>query len=451
MKIAATAVSMDAARTYKEVEQRINGLNTTTGLMDTAESFDAFGIRLSRLLASTTQTQFSGQSEVGRAAPGDDGPAATGQDSAKEVLSQLTAQAIGQSVNIETLLGPSSQGPSLTPSAQSVNPLYRVQTAQLVNGTIYAQEETLLFSASGAVRTSDGREISFDLGLSMERTTVAAYASAFDVTTMFIDPLILQFDPTSSLLGDSTFLFDIDSNGTKESLACPGKGCGFLAFDRDGDGIINNGLELFGPASGSGFGELAELDTDANQWIDENDPIFDRLSIWSPDSQGGGSLMTLREAGVGAIMVTHAGTQFRLESAEGTVLGTIKASGIFLTEAGEVRSLQEVDLALPGTQADIGPDGFDSPTRGLEAAMSSLRNIIAMQRLRLRMMLTGERLQGAVARQEKRQDFLLNWLNRHNEWRAEVERLMQENGLETAATMATLAASEQPSEAETSG
>ena len=66
--------------------------------------------------------------------------------------------------------------------------------------------------------------------------------------------------------------------------------------------------------------------------------------------------------------------------------------------------------------------------------MFSLRNIIAMQRLRLRMILTGERLQGEVARQEKRQDFLLDWLHRHNEWQAEVERLMQQSGLEAAAT-----------------
>jgi hypothetical protein len=42
-------------------------------------------------------------------------------------------------------------------------------------------------------------------------------------------------------------------------------------------GRIDSGSELFGPATGSGFGELAALDGDGNGWIDENDDAFARL------------------------------------------------------------------------------------------------------------------------------------------------------------------------------
>ena len=34
------------------------------------------------------------------------------------------------------------------------------------------------------------------------------------------------------------------------------------------------------------FYDLAEFDLDLNGWIDEADPIFDKLKIWSKDSAG---------------------------------------------------------------------------------------------------------------------------------------------------------------------
>jgi hypothetical protein len=424
MKIAATAVGMDAARTYKEVEQRFTGLSMGTEPVEIAGQTELFGIRLATMLASSTQTTLNCRSEVSRA---DGGSSATftggGQTAGTEsALAQLAGQVIGQPVALRA----SETTPSSSPFAQAVSPLFGVRTASLVNGVMYTQEESLYFSAQGTVQTEDGREIAFDLGLSMERRTLAVETASMEVSTLFIDPLMLQFDLDSPLLGDSTFLFDLNSDGVQEDLACPGSGCGFLAFDRNGDGRINNGLELFGPESGSGFGELADLDSDANLWIDENDPVFDQLLIWAPDGQGGESLMSLREAGVGAIAVTNAGTGFQLEKSDGTILGTVKASGIFLTESGEVRPLQEVDLALPGTQPDIGSSGVQGPVHRLEAVLQSLREIISMQRLRLRTMLTGERLRRTVAEREEQQQFLSNWLHGRNEWQARIESQLED-------------------------
>jgi len=424
MKIAATAVGMDAARTYKDVEQRFTGLSMGTEPVEIAGQTELFGIRLATMLASSTQTTLNCRSEVSRA---DGGSAATftggGQTASTEsTLAQLAGQVIGQPVALRA----SETTPSSSPLAQAVSPLFGVRTASLVNGVMYTQEESLLFSAQGTVQTEDGREIAFDLGLSMERRTLAVETASMEVSTLFIDPLILQFDLDSPLLGDSTFLFDLNSDGAQEDLACPGSGCGFLAFDRNGDGRINNGLELFGPESGSGFGELAELDSDANLWIDENDPAFDQLLIWAPDGQGGESLMSLREAGVGAIAVTNAGTGFQLEKADGTILGTIKASGIFLTESGEVRPLQEVDLALAGTQPDLGSSRVHGSVHQLEAVLQPLREIISMQRLRLRTMLTGERLRRTLAEREEQQQLLSNWLHGRNEWQTRIESRLED-------------------------
>jgi hypothetical protein len=430
MKIAATAVSMDAARTFREMEQRLTGLNQTTATADPSSLLDDFSVRLTRSLASSTQTQITARSVVGRINNGGDPPTETGNhqaDASEQVLSQLAAQVLGQPVSIGTLQEIPAPTSLSAPPASGTARSFQVRGLELTSSTLYSQEETLLFSAQGSVQTTDGRAIAFELGLSMERTTVAMESSSFGVSNLFIDPLILQLDATSPLLGDRLFSFDMDGDGAKEVLACPGSGCGFLAFDRNRDGIINNGMELFGPTSGSGFGELAELDRDANQWIDEQDPLFAALLIWRPDGQGGESLQSLDEAGVGAIAVVHAGTGFELQRSDGTVLGTVKASGIFLTEAGEVRSLQEVDLALPAVPASHGPGGLQASVPRLKAALQSLRGIISMQRLRLQMMLAGQHLQVVAAKREEQRDWLSEWLQTRDHWQAVVGGAVQES------------------------
>ena len=424
MYITATSLSMDASQTYKEVEQRVSGLTSTPA----SGATDGFGIRLASMLASTTQTQINCQSAICQTA-NNTAPSTPATDTSGQttLLSRMTEQVIGQSVTIRALQDSLTTSSALRAMQQEPAPLASLQTVSFTSGTVYSQAASLLFSAQGTVQTADGREIDFDLGLSMEQTTVAVQTASFAVTGLFIDPLILQFDLDSPLLTDTSFAFDLDSDGDMEDLACPGSGCGFLAFDRNNDDRINNGLELFGPESGSGFGELAELDSDANQWIDENDPIFDQLLIWTHDGAGGEKLCSLKEAGVGAIAVTHAGTNFELRREDGTVAGTVAASGLFLTEEGEVRPMHEVDLALAGTgEATTG--NFFAPESRETQALQALRDIISMQRLRLRMMLTGKRMLDSPPETAQQRTFL-DWLQSQQQWRDRLsEQLAVEEG-----------------------
>jgi poly(A) polymerase Pap1 len=62
-----------------------------------------------------------------------------------------------------------------------------------------------------------------------------------------------------------------------------------LAYDRNSDGRINDGRELFGDANGAsdGFAELRKYDSDGNNRIDGLDPIFAELRIWQ-DKDGDG-------------------------------------------------------------------------------------------------------------------------------------------------------------------
>lgn len=210
----------------------------------------------------------------------------------------------------------------------------------------YSEAEQTNFAASGTVTTADGREIKFDLQLSMSRQ----YHEESDISLRLgdaarkTDPLVLNFAGTAAQLSDQRFAFDLNADGSTENINFLTPGSGFLAFDRNGDGKINNGSELFGPTSGDGFQELAALDGDQNGWIDENDAAFKQLTLWTPDKTDKETLQSLTDAGVGAIALSRVTTPFDLKTNANELLGQIRTSGIFLHEAGTAGTIQQIDL-----------------------------------------------------------------------------------------------------------
>jgi len=121
---------------------------------------------------------------------------------------------------------------------------------------------------------------------------------------------------------------------------------GFLALDKNENGTIDNGSELFGPETGSGFEELAQYDEDENNWIDEKDSIFSKLIIWQKDPNGADKYSTLQQKNVGAIYLGNTATDFEFKDSENQVKGEVKQAGIFLSEDGQVGSAAQVDLAV---------------------------------------------------------------------------------------------------------
>ena len=121
------------------------------------------------------------------------------------------------------------------------------------------------------------------------------------------------------------------------------KGSGFLAYDKNNDGIINDGNELFGPKTGDGFLELAEFDEDNNGWIDENDSIYNKLRIWTIAEDGTKKLFALGQKGIGAIYLENVNTAFSLKSQQNNLNGKIQKSGIFLRENGTAGTIQHID------------------------------------------------------------------------------------------------------------
>ena len=212
----------------------------------------------------------------------------------------------------------------------------------------YSESEQTTFEAGGVVKTSDGKEIKFSLNLVMQRqcsetsTTSIRMGDAARKT----DPLVINFNGTAAQLGEQRFAFDLNADGSNEQVNFVGAGSGFLALDLNSDGKVNDGKELFGPATGNGFNELARFDADGNGWIDESDPIFSQLKVWTKDGAGADSLKSLSALGVGAISLHAVGTPFDIKTAGNQLLGSVVASSVYLREDGAVGSVQQVDLTV---------------------------------------------------------------------------------------------------------
>lgn len=210
----------------------------------------------------------------------------------------------------------------------------------------YTETEQTKFQASGTITTADNKQIQFNLSFELNRSYQEESRTQIrQGDAKKIDPLTLNFSGNSAQLTSQKFEFDLNADGKKDSISFV-QGAGFLAFDKNGDGKINDGSELFGPGTGNGFAELAAYDSDGNNWIDENDAIFDKLQVWTKDGAGKDQLQKLKQANVGALFLGNASTPFELNNANNQTQGQIRSSGIWLTEDGQVRSLQHVDLAV---------------------------------------------------------------------------------------------------------
>jgi hypothetical protein len=114
-------------------------------------------------------------------------------------------------------------------------------------------------------------------------------------------PLVLSFDSAAMVRtvnpSTSRTSFDLDANGTPDRTgwvaAKGGAAQGFLAIDRNGNGRIDDGSELFGEASpgrpANGYLAAASLDANGDAVLDAHDPAFRRLLVWFDSNEDGRS------------------------------------------------------------------------------------------------------------------------------------------------------------------
>jgi len=219
----------------------------------------------------------------------------------------------------------------------------KVGTTHLSYIERYEEFESLDFSTKGCVKTDKG-DFELNLNFSMSRSFVVE--NRIDIYNAF-DPLVINFDGEIPDLSQKTFSFDLDNDGEEDQISQLKRGNGFLALDRNEDGIVNQGSELFGTKTGNGFAELAEFDLDGNSWIDENDSIFNKLQIWlKNDESNEKELVGLGEVGIGAIYLNSAASEFSYKTEMNQTLGEMKSCGVFLNEDGSCGNVSQIDFSL---------------------------------------------------------------------------------------------------------
>lgn len=257
---------------------------------------------------------------------------------------------LGRSVEeIDTTLGKLADGLSMPVASAPAAAAAGIGSDDFLNYRYSVQEwrgESLSVNASGTVNTADGRAIQYRLSLEMLSMQYSSASVSVRAGAALKDPLVLNLDGGPVRLDASKRVdFDLDADGRRDSMASLASGSAFLALDRNGNGRIDDGRELFGALSGDGFADLSTYDEDGNGFIDEGDSIFEQLRLWRPDAQGKGDLVDLLTAGVGAIGLARAYGDFDLV-AQQQLEGRVRSTGFFLFESGQAGSVQQIDLAI---------------------------------------------------------------------------------------------------------
>ncbi len=179
------------------------------------------------------------------------------------------------------------------------------------------------------------------------------------------DPLVLDLDGDgleTTGAGNSGILFDHDGDGVKTSTGWIKADDGFLVLDRNGNGSIDNGSELFGDstilASGAkaadGFAALRDLDLNADGVLNAQDAAWEQLRVWRDLNQDGLSqadeLFTLSQLGI-----TSLGTRAMQNSQILPDGNRIADLGTFVRSDGQTGTMGDVGQTA---DIDLGEDTF---------------------------------------------------------------------------------------------
>lgn len=167
------------------------------------------------------------------------------------------------------------------------------------------------------------------------------FNSAINWVPPRVDPLVFDFDGDGieTVGTDASILFDHNGDGIKTGTGWVRSDDGFLVLDRNGNGSIDNGSELFGvdtvlsngQLATDGFSALKDVDSNQDNLFDVNDAQFSSVRIWRDLNQNGisdtGELMSFADAGIASINLNATSTSVtltgnNLESATSTYTRT---------------------------------------------------------------------------------------------------------------------------------
>lgn len=126
-------------------------------------------------------------------------------------------------------------------------------------------------------------------GTECDYTNNEATAVANVKVVIFASPLVLDLDRDGLELVDANHgvYFDINGDGIADKTGWVAKDDGFLALDKNGNGIIDSQTELFGGSTEDGFTVLGRYDSNQDGVINSQDTVWNDLTIWQDLNQDG--------------------------------------------------------------------------------------------------------------------------------------------------------------------
>ena len=231
--------------------------------------------------------------------------------------------------------------------------------------TLSANQISALSSAQVATLTANNLVVmsieqigALPCGLStaQKAALTTAQIAAYIATPIMLD---LNGDGVQTLGLDAGVQFDVRANGLPMRTGWVSAQDGLLVRDRNGDGSINDGSELFGSSTvlaggvraTDGYQALAELDSNGDGLIDRLDTVFAQLRVWVDATSDGLSapdeLRSLEDWGITSISTqATASTEVNM----GNVLGLVSS---FQTADGQTH--QAADVWFGAALEDVVP------------------------------------------------------------------------------------------------
>ena len=242
----------------------------------------------------------------------------------------------------------------------SVNDVFSTTSAELINidGQSFQQndllsvelwqshEQHLNYQVQGKFNINEQElSLNYNLSLSSERNS---YSKIETSAAALKDPLLVQFGAQGlgKIKGQKSFA--INQDNILDNLPIFSGDVGYLVYDKNNNQQADDGSELFGPKTGQGFVELAQLDSNKNGFIDTEDEQFEQLYLWQPsdDNSPTEQWLSLKDAKIQAISLSAISTPFDFFDQQGEIQAQLRQSSFAISESGLGRGVHQVDVRI---------------------------------------------------------------------------------------------------------
>ena len=234
------------------------------------------------------------------------------------------------------------------------------------------------------------------------------------------DPIVIDLNKDGLHLTqlNPALNFDHDSNDFKEATGWISNDDAFLTYDKNGNGIIDDGSEMFGETNAAnGFEALKKFDDNKDGKIDENDAIWQKLSLWrdinSDAKTDEGELISIKDTDIKSIDLNYSNTHIASNGNTIKQVSKVEFKDGSSTTANDVNF--EVDLSdTVQTQIQISKDILDMPNVEAKGNVYDLHTAM-MKDARLKEMVRGYMSSNdPLSKKQLARDIIFRWTNTEN-------------------------------------